>query len=265
MQEKVKKILKVALIVFMILTALAFWTEKAFYLLEYEEDLAWLPCHDSGDLAIIEIKGEIVTYFVESDEDEGSPDAVSSEDVVYCLDKAKKNSGVKGVIFEIDSRGGSPVASEEVMNVIKSLGKPTVSVIRESGLSGAYLIASATDRIFASELSDIGSIGVSMSYLDHSQQNENEGIIYQQLSSGKFKDTGDPDKPLSAEEKELFQRDLKILHEAFVKNIAKNRKIDITKVEKMADGSSMLGQMAKENGLIDEIGNTDSAKEWINK
>jgi len=33
-----------------------------------------------------------------------------------------------------------------------------------------------------------------MSYLDYSNQNKKEGIIYNELSTGKFKDAGDPKK-----------------------------------------------------------------------
>ncbi|MBA4320972.1 MAG: hypothetical protein C0412_21485 [Flavobacterium sp.] len=58
-------------------------------------------------------------------------------------------------------------------------------------------------------------------------------------------------------------RDVKILHEAFVKRVAENRELDIEKVEKLADGSTMLGGAAKEKGLIDEIGNIYDAEEWI--
>src|SRR3989344_4866740 len=261
-KQKIKKILKIALIVFVILTALAFWAEKGLYFLEDEDDYAGLPCYEYGDIGIIEIKGEIVPYVVyasDSQEPE-NPDSVSSEDVVYCLDGFKENGDIKAVVLEINSYGGSPVASEEIMDAIQRLNKPSVAVIRESAILGGDLIASATDRIFASELSDIGSIGATMSYLDYSKQNSRDGITYNELSSAKFKNTGDSDKPLTAEEKVLIQRDLKISHEFLVKKVAENRKLDIEKVKKLADGSSMLGQMAKENGLIDEIGNMSSAE-----
>jgi protease-4 len=151
------------------------------------------------------------------------------------------------------------------MNAVKGATKPTVAVIREGGVSGAYLVASAADKIYASELSDVGSIGVTMSYLDYSQQNKEEGIIYQQLSSGKFKDTGDPNKELTAEEKELYMRDIEILREAFVRKVAENRGLAIEKVEELADGSTMLGRAAKENGLIDEIGDIYDAQDWLGK
>ncbi len=186
-----------------------------------------------------------------------------SEEIVAYIDEIEKNSNIAVVIVEIDSYGGYPVASEEIMNALKRMTKPTIAVIREGAVSGAYLIASGADRIYASEMSDVGGIGITMSYLDYSQQNKEEGIIYQQLSSGKFKDTGNPDKELTAEEKELYMRDIKILHEAFVKRVAENRGLDIEKVEKLADGSTMLGKAAKENGLIDEIGSIYDAQEWI--
>src|SRR3989344_7903400 len=153
-KQKIKKILKIALIVFVILTALAFWAEKGLYFLEDEDDYAGLPCYEYGDIGIIEIKGEIVPYLVyasDSQEPE-NPDSVSSEDVVYCLDGLKENGDVRAVILEINSYGGSPVASEEIMNAIKRLSKPSVAVIREGAVSGAYLIASATNKIFASEI-----------------------------------------------------------------------------------------------------------------
>jgi len=265
-QEKVKKILKIVLVVFVVLTALAFWTEKGLYFLEEDEDdYAGLPCYEYGDIGIIEIKGEIVPYLVyasDSQEPE-NPDSVSSEDVVYCLDGLKENGDVRAVILEINSYGGSPVASEEIMNAIKRLSKPSVAVIREGAVSGAYLIASATNKIFASEFSDVGGIGITMSYLDYSKQNNKDGITYQQISAGKFKDTGDPDKPLTAEEKELLMRDIKISHEFFVKKVAQNRKLDIEKIRALADGSSMLGASAKENGLIDEIGGFNEAENWV--
>jgi len=266
--KKVKKILKIVLVVFVVLTALYFWGEKASHFLIDVKNFTEGPCKKSDGIATIEIKGDITSYFIytpvsDKSDSSASDDAVSAEEVVACINDIKEDPFSKGVIVEISSGGGSPVASEEIMNAIRGIGKPTVSVIRERATSGAYLIATAADRIFASEFSDIGSIGVTMSYLDYSQQNEQDGIIYQQLSSGKFKDAGDPDRPLTDEERELFMRDSKLIYEAFIRNVATNRNLEIEKVRKLADGSSMLGVAAKENGLIDEIGDRSSAEKWF--
>ena len=173
--------------------------------------------------------------------------------------------GIKAIVLEIDSPGGYPVAAEEVANALKRAKKPTIALIREYGTSGAYYAATGADVIFASQNSDIGSIGVTMSYLDHSKENEKDGLTYNQISAGKFKDSGDSNKSLTLEEKELFMRDINILHENFIEAVADNRNIDIEKVKLLADGSTMLGQMALENNLIDHIGGRYEVEEYLRK
>lgn len=272
MKEKIKKTFKIIFLLAIISTIAIYWYDQYnYYFGEYPGYPAM--CQEGSNVAVINIHGDIVTYLTEPscpEESDSTPSdsvlsegSVSSEEIVAYIDEIEKNSNIKAVIVEIDSYGGYPVASEEIMNALKRMTKPTIAVIREGAASGAYLIASGADRIYASEMSDVGGIGVTMSYLDYSQKNKQEGIIYQELSSGKFKDTGDPDKDLTTEEKELRMRDVKILHEAFIKRVAENRKLDIEKVEKLADGSTMLGKAAKESGLIDEIGDIYDAEEWI--
>ncbi|MCX6759454.1 MAG: signal peptide peptidase SppA [Candidatus Nealsonbacteria bacterium] len=266
MKEKIKLVFKTIFLIAIVSTIAMYWYDQYnYYFGEYYEYT--LDCPLGSNVALIKIQGEIVTYGTELVDSESSEtvseDITSSETVVEYINQIEGDDYMEAIIVEIDSYGGSPVASEEIMNALKRTTKPTVAVIREGGVSGAYLIASGADIIFASEMSDIGGIGITMSYLDYSQQNKQEGIIYQQLSLGKFKDTGDPDKNLTTEEKELLMRDIKILHEAFVRRVAENRGLDIEKVEKLADGSTMLGIAAKENGLIDEIGDINDAKNWL--
>lgn len=232
-----------------------------------DEEYYFTECPIGSNVAIIKIYGEIITYGTETIGDFGiaEDDITSSKTITDYLNQINEDDEIKAIIIEIDSPGGYPVASEEIANALKKTEKLTVAVIRESGMSGAYLIASATDKIYASKMSDVGSIGVTMSYLDYSQQNEKEGLIYQQLSSGEFKDAGNPDKELSEKEKEIIMRDVKKIHQIFIEMVAENRNLDIEKVEKLADGSTMLGQDAKENGLIDEIGSIGEAKNWLEK
>ena len=266
MKEKIKKTLKVIFLLAIIATIAMYWYDQYdYYFGGYSEYST--ACPEYSNVAVINIHGDIVTYLTDQssaeEPDSTLSDSVSSEEIVAYIDEIEGNGNIGAVIVEIDSYGGSPVASEEIADALKRMTKPVIAVIREIAASGAYMIASGADKIYASEMSQVGSIGITMSYLDYSQQNRQEGITYQQLSSGKYKDTGDPDKVLTAEEKELLMRDVKILHEAFVKKVAENRGLDIGKVEKLADGSTMLGLAAKENGLIDEIGNIYDAQEWI--
>jgi signal peptide peptidase SppA len=213
----------------------------------------------------IALTGEIATYDMAYDSVPGEPmpNITSADFVTQAIRDAEKDDKVLGLILEIDSGGGNAVASEEMANALKLAKKPTVAMIRGIGASGAYWAATGADYILASANSDVGSIGVTSSYLDSTKKNEKDGITYIELNTGKYKDAGNPDKPLSDEERVLFQRDLNIVHNNFVKAVADNRKLDIEKVKQLADGSTMLGQMALENGLIDKIGGQAEAMQYF--
>jgi prophage maintenance system killer protein len=68
-----------------------------------------------------------------------------------------------------------------------------------------------------------------------------------------------------SEEKDLFMRDVQIMHENFIKDVAENRNLAIEKVREIADGSTVLGEKAKELGLIDEIGGYNEVVSYLEK
>jgi protease-4 len=122
------------------------------------------------------------------------------------------------------------------------------------------MIAAASDYLIASPMSMVGSIGVTMSYLEYSKQNEEDGVEYVELNTGKFKNSGSPDKPLTDEERELFQRDLDEIHTEFVNMVAKYRNLPEERVRELADGSTLNGVRARDAGLVDEVGGRAEAK-----
>jgi len=212
------------------------------------------------------LRGDLQTYIAESDYDESDNlliDASASEDIEYSITQSNKDSEIQAIVLEIDSYGGYPVAGEEVANALKLSKKPTVALIRGAGVSAAYLAATGADIIFASKNSDVGGIGVTMSYLDRSNYNQEEGLTYNKLSTGKFKDAGDPDKALTIEERQYFERDLKIMLENFIQEVATNRNLPVSKVRQLADGSTMLGEAALKNGLIDKIGGIHDVEKYL--
>ncbi|MEK6822266.1 MAG: S49 family peptidase, partial [Nanoarchaeota archaeon] len=148
---------------------------------------------------------------------------------------------------------------------IKKANKTTVAVIRETGASGAYWVASATDHIFASRLSLTGSIGVLASYVDFSGFLKDHNITYQRLVAGKYKDAGSPLKPLEPEERVLFQKLLDRTRDEFIDAVATNRKLPRADVEELATGFVYLGIEAQQLGLVDEIGGIEEAFAYIEK
>lgn len=214
-----------------------------------------------GNVALIKIEGPIVAtksgFFSDS--------MVSSDDVVELIKEAGENPDVKAVIFDINSPGGSAVASDEIGAAIKKLNKTTVAVIREIGASGGYWVASAAEVVFANRMSITGSIGVLGSYVEFAGLLERYNMTYQRLVSGKYKDIGSPLKELAPDERALMQGVMDEIYNQFIDEVAKNRRMQREDVEAMATGMFFTGAKAKELGLVDELGGMDEAKDYIEK
>lgn len=222
---------------------------------EYTDDSDYSNRYNDSSCSVagVQLHGSLYTYYDYNSQ--SIDDIASSEDIIYDLELAENSPNIDVILLEIDSYGGMPVAAEEIATMLsKYVTKPVVAQIRGAGTSAAYWVASASDYIFASALSDVGGIGVTMSYVDESKVNELGGYTYNQISSGKFKDSGDPQKALTDEEKAMFQRDIDLAHDIFVNTVATNRDLDVEKVKMLADGSSTMGEQAKGNGLIDAVG-----------
>ncbi len=216
----------------------------------------------SGNVALIPIEGVILG----SEDSEFLFESITSSlETVEFIEKAEKNPNIKAIILEINSPGGSAVASEEIANAVKKTNKTTVAWVREVGASGAYWIASASDHIVANRVSITGSIGVIASYLEFPGLLERYNISYRRLVSGKYKDIGSPFKEMTDEEKEIFQRNLDEIRDYFVSEVAKNRNLNKKDVDKIANGLFYLGSEAKELGLVDELGGKDEVIAYIEK
>lgn len=228
--------------------------------------ISWIILSDGiggiNNVAVIEIKGIITGD--KSSTLIGTP-TTSSKETAELIKKADENLFIKAILVEINSPGGSAVASAEISDALKKTEKPVIAVIREIGASGGYWIASSTDKIFAHKLSMTGSIGVIGSYLEFAGLMDRYNITYRRLVAGKYKDTGSPYKEMTGEEEMLYQEKLDMLHDAFIEEVAANRKLEKAMVKKLAHGFIFLGTEAKEAGLIDEFGGIDEAKEYLEK
>jgi protease-4 len=215
----------------------------------------------SCNIAVYPIEGAIIPYYGLGDfEMITTPDAVEA-----FLSAVEDEVGIDGVLIEFNSPGGTPVASERIAERLKDSPLPVVGLVGDMAASGAYLIASGVDYLIASPMSDVGSIGVNMSYVEESEKNEEEGLTYVQLTSAKFKDIGSPDRPITDEERGLLLADLQIIHDEFVRQVADNRDLPLEEVQALADGASMPGQRALDNGLIDSLGGRQTARESFAK
>lgn len=215
----------------------------------------------SCNIAVFPVEGVILPY---ASYDEYS--LVTTPGMVRdFLSNAESDPFIEGVLFEINSPGGTPVASEQISDLISELTIPSLSLVGDMAASGAYLVAASADAVIASPISDVGSIGVTMSYVENSIQNEEDGVTFVELTSAKYKESGNPNKALTDEERQKFQNDLDIVHDEFVKKIAEVRNKSTLEIANLADGSTMPGIKALEAGLIDGLGGRQVAKEIFAK
>lgn len=185
-----------------------------------------------------------------------------SEDLIAQLEKARKNKSVAAIVLRINSPGGSPAGSEEVYNEImrvRKAGKIVYTSMADVAASGGYYIASASDRIYADSSTLTGSIGVIWDITDMSGLYKKIGFNPQVIKSGKFKDIGSSNRPLTPEEKALLQSIVMETYGQFVNAVAEGRHIPVADVKKIADGRVLTGSQAMRVKLVDRLGGMHEA------
>ncbi len=208
------------------------------------------------NVAFLPLEGTILPFYGLID----APLVITPEFVDSFMRDAEEEEGIDAILVEINSPGGTPVASERIAERLHNSTLPVVVLIGDIAASGGYMVAAAGDHIVASPMSDVGSIGVNMSYVEESKKHEEDGVTYVQLTSAEFKDAGSPDRAITDAERELFQKDLDMLHKEFVNLVAEYRGLEVSTVERLANGASMPGTRALEEKLVDTLGGWPEAR-----
>ena len=186
---------------------------------------------------------------------------IDSSGVVEELKEHAKNSSIKAIVIRVNSPGGAVAPSQEIyQEILKVKEKKKVVVSMGSvAASGGYYIAAAADKIVANAGTLTGSIGVIMEIPNVKGLMEKIGIEAQVIKSGKHKDIASVFKSLSPEEKEILQSVLDDVHDQFIQAVSDGRGMDYEDAKKIADGRIFTGRMAKEFGLVDELGSLEDA------
>ncbi|MFI5175673.1 MAG: signal peptide peptidase SppA [Terriglobia bacterium] len=186
-----------------------------------------------------------------------------SQPVVDQLERYGKDTSVKAIVLRINSPGGGAAASQEIYQAINRVRakkkKIVVASIASVGASGAYYAACATDKVLANAGALTGSIGVIAqwySYEDLLKWAKMKDVV---VKSGEFKDTGDPARDLTVAERAYLQHLIDDTYGQFVDAVAHGRKLSVETVKSLADGRVFTGREAKENKLIDEVGDLQDA------
>ena len=224
---------------------LLFWGTILFFIFQGDNDEDY-SSGTGGTLAVVELKEEIL----------------SSESIVRQFKKYRQNSSVKGIVFRVDSPGGGVSASQEIYEEVKKTrasGKPVVVSMGAVAASGGYYVSCGANKIVANPGTITGSIGVISQFMNFNQLFGKIGIGTTTVKSGKYKDTGNPYRQMTEEEKKYFQETIDDVYQQFLGVVETERKLPHDVAKRLADGRIYTGKKAYEVGLVDTLGTYEDA------
>jgi protease IV len=188
---------------------------------------------------------------------------LSPQPVVGELKKFGDDSSIKAIIIHVNSPGGGVAASEEIYREVKRLRtdkkKKVVVSIETVGASGAYYVASASDKIFADRGSIVGSIGVIAEWMNYGDLLKWAKLKNVVIKTGEFKDTGNPARDLTPSEQAYMQELIDNMFGQFIKAVADGRGMKFDDVKSIANGKVWTGEQALSMKLIDNVGDFEAA------
>jgi len=185
------------------------------------------------------------------------------------MDQLKENGSYKEILFVMASPGGSPTASEELSEYLKSFQKtkPITMYVSSIAASGGYYIASAIKPLIANKNAIIGSIGVIMPHYNLGELAKKIGITEDYLAAGKYKKPISMFKEIDDENRKyMTEHLLKPTYENFINAVAVNRGISRDKLLPFADGKIYIANAPEIKGvLVDKISSLYKIKKALRK
>ena len=192
----------------------------------------------------------------------GSETSIGSETTAKAIKDAREDKNVKGIVFRINSGGGSALASDVIWRetiLTKEANIPFVVSMGDYAASGGYYIACAADSIVANPTTLTGSIGVfgMIPNLQNFYKNK-LGITIDTANTNKYADMG-INRPLTNYEKRKIQKSIENVYETFITHVSEGRNISKSSVNEIGQGRIWTGYDAKKIGLIDTYGGIEKA------
>ena len=209
----------------------------------------------SNTVAVIYGIGEITDY-------PERPSDFAYDNIAPQIEEAMMNDNIAAVVLYLNSPGGSVIASEKIRRSLEALQKYTVKPIIVSmngtAASGAYWIGSQAEKIFATQSTITGSIGVfGLSFGAHRLLNKygayQDGVATNELAQAPIA------KEMPYSQQMMYNLAVEKTYKDFVELVAKNRGLKANTYEIFAEGQIFLAEEAQTLGLVDEVGNLSDA------
>jgi len=205
----------------------------------------------------VSIRGPIMSS------ESGKPWERGAEQWSRRIEQLAETKGVKAIVLDINSPGGSVGAVQEIYMRIQRVKRekkiPFVALFGDVSASGGYYLGAACDKIVAHPGTITGSIGVIFSVSNMEGLFSKVGYKMDPIKSGKHKDIGSPARPMTPEERQILQSLIDDAYGQFVQAVADGRKMTVDQVKPLADGRIYSGNQALAAGLVDQLGDSVDA------
>lgn len=190
-----------------------------------------------------------------------SKEGITDKRFVKEIEKLKDNDKVKAVVFRVNSPGGSAYASEQIWKAISDLKekKPVVVSMGDYAASGGYYISCNASKIIAQPNTLTGSIGIFGMFPNFEGISKKVGLSYDNVKTNKMADFGDTTRPMREDEKAAMQNYIERGYDLFLTRCSEGRGIPKDSLDRIAQGRVWTGAQALKIGLVDALGNLDTA------
>lgn len=187
--------------------------------------------------------------------------AFTEDRVVQALKDAASDEEVRAIVLRIDSGGGSAQASDAIWQAVRAARerKPIVVSMGNAAASGGYYVASGADAIVAEPATLTGSIGVFFIRPALGDLYRKLGISADVMTRGSFAAIGATSVPMSPSVRARARELVRSMYDTFLDRVSTGRGLDLERVDALGQGRVWLGESAREDGLVDEIGGLHAA------
>ncbi|MDA3864570.1 MAG: signal peptide peptidase SppA [Deltaproteobacteria bacterium] len=215
-------------------------------------------------IALMILEGDIVVKKSKLPSLTGKKKEIVCSKVTSLLDQLAQDPRIGAMVIRINSPGGSSLASDIIDRKIKKISKikPVVFSFSNISASGGYYIAANSSRIFATEASLTGSIGIYGGKFNLRALLAKAGVGIASVKQAPFADISSPFRPYTEQEIVKLRSNLAYYYQRFLNTVSQGRKISQKILKKLAGGRVWTGKEAKKSGLVDENGGLFQAIGW---
>ncbi|MEG1377805.1 MAG: signal peptide peptidase SppA, partial [Myroides sp.] len=236
--------------------------------IKYDDDINEIDILDyvndvNLNIKKVSAKDQIAVIFAQGEIQggEGNVNTIGEGSINRALKEARKNDKIKAVVLRVNSPGGSALTSDIIWREIELTKKvkPVIVSMGDVAASGGYYIACNANKIFAEPGTITGSIGVFGMVPNFKKVADKFGVNAEAVKTHENATGYSVFEEISPKYKQTLTESIEIIYDTFISRVAAGRKMDKAKVDEMAQGRVWTGTMAKQLGLVDELGSLDDA------